>query len=285
LFVHVSDSVVDNINTEPSAVLTILSMLLSQLVQNISRVHARVVSKLSGDDFQSLSKGIDNKLGLALDLTKVFSKITRKLHLDSTATGNDGAGLDCTTDNHNSIIERALSLINVLVCTTSENNSARLGSWAPSEEIVSLSTNLNFLEITAGSENILGEAVDCCLDNTSGGLSKSQKIITGNSSSTEEVSVSEELGSKIADRKLGQDNLSTAGNNLIELFIDQFPFSIDNLLEVIGVLKTDLGIILLSLELQLNIQKSNLGLFEFLWLLFEASIREGLLEGDSLYQE
>lgn len=72
-----------------------------------------------------------------------------------------------------------------MIGTTSKDNSARLGSWAASEEIVSLCTNLNLFEITACSENLLSDTVDSGLDDTTGGLSESLNIVAWNSASAE----------------------------------------------------------------------------------------------------
>jgi hypothetical protein len=64
-------------------------VLLSQLIKDISRVHTRVVSKLSWNDFESLSEGVNNELGLALNGAEVFSEISREFHFDGTTTSND----------------------------------------------------------------------------------------------------------------------------------------------------------------------------------------------------
>jgi len=48
-------------------------VLLSQLVEHIGRVHARVISELSWDDLECLSETINNELGFALNGTEIFS--------------------------------------------------------------------------------------------------------------------------------------------------------------------------------------------------------------------
>ena len=67
--------------------------------------------------------------------------------------------------------------------------------------------------------------------------------------------------------------------------VDDIPLSINNLLEIFWIVDPDLGIILLSLEFELNVQNCNHWILEFLWLLLETSVGESLLEGDSLDKE
>jgi len=53
-------------------------------------------------------------------------------------------------------------------------------------------------------------------------------------------------------------------------------------LEVIWVFNSNLGVVFLSLELELNVQKSDLWVEEALWLLLETGIGESLLKGNTL---
>jgi hypothetical protein len=52
-----------------------------------------------------------------------------------------------------------------------------------------------------------------------------------------------------------------------------------------GVLNPELGIVLLSLELELEVEQQDLGVGDLLGLLLEASVREALLESHTLDQE
>ncbi len=144
---------------------------------------------------------------------------------------------------------------------------------------------MDFLKVAASSKNIVSQAIDRCLNDTASGFGESLKIINRDSSSAEEVSVSEVLSGKITNGKLREDDLSAAGNDLLQLLVNEFPFSINDLLEIIGVFKADLSIVTFSLKFKLNVQNSDLGVLELLRLLLETSVREGLLEGDTLNKE
>jgi hypothetical protein len=52
----------------------------------------------------------------------------------------------------------------------------------------------------------------------------------------------------------------------------------------IGVLYTDLGVVLLRFQLELDVQGDDLGIGKLFRLLFETSVRECLLEGDTVYK-
>jgi hypothetical protein len=193
--------------------------------------------------------------------------------------------LDSTSHDHDGVVEGTLSLIDVLIGTSSEDEGARLGPGAAGEEVVSLRAKLNFLKLATSTENIVGQSVDSGLDNTAGGLGKTSKVVAGNSTSAEEVSISEVLGGEVANGQAGQDNVGTAGDDLIELLIDQFPLSIDDLLEVVGILEADLGVLSLRLELKLDVEEDDLRVLELLWLLLEARVGEGLSESNTLNEE
>lgn len=51
------------------------------------------------------------------------------------------------------------------------------------------------------------------------------------------------------------------------------------------LLNANLGVVTLRLQLELNVQRHNLGVLEALGLLFESSVTEGLLERDSLDEQ
>ena len=74
--------------------------------------------------------------------------------------------------------------------------------------------------------------------------------------------------------------------NLVKLIVDNLPFSINDSLEVIGVLKSDLSAILLGFKLKLEVEAKNLGVVsEAFGLLFETSIRESFLKANTLDEE
>ena len=89
------------------------------------------------------------------------------------------------------------------------------------------------------------------MDNSTSGLGKSKNIVIWNSTSAEDTSVSEVLSGKITNGELGKNDLSLAGNNLVELFVDKSPLGIDNLLEVLGVVEANFCVFSLSLKFEL----------------------------------
>jgi hypothetical protein len=70
--------------------------------------------------------------------------------------------------------------------------------------------------------------------------------------------VSEELGGDITDGQLAEHDLDAGINQLLELLVEDLPLSVNNGLILLDVINADLGILLLSLQLELNIQQSNL---------------------------
>ena len=71
--------------------------------------------------------------------------------------------------------------------------------------------------------------------------------------------------------------------NLVKFIINDLPFSINDSLEVIRVLKSDLSAIFLSLKLKLKVQAENLGVVSKAFgLLLETSVGESLPEADTL---
>jgi hypothetical protein len=49
---------------------------------------------------------------------------------------------------------------------------------------------------------------------------------------------------------------------LVKLVIDQFPFGINNLLEIFRIAKSDLSTVFFSLELKFNVKSKNLRIIE-----------------------
>lgn len=102
------------------------------------------------------------------------------------------------------------------------------------------------------------------------------------STSTENISVSEVLSGEITNWQVGENNLGSTGDNLVQFTVNNVPLSIDNLLEVIWVFDSNLGVVFLSLELELDVQDGDLWVEETLWLLLETGIGESLLESNTL---
>lgn len=83
-----------------------------------------------------------------------------------------------------------------------------------------------------------------------------------NTSSAEDVSISEVLGGEITDRESGKDALGSSIYNLLKFVVDNLPLGIDNLLEVFWIVKSDLSTVLLSLKLEFDVQGEYPGVCE-----------------------
>ncbi|KAH3686197.1 hypothetical protein WICPIJ_002831 [Wickerhamomyces pijperi] len=99
-----------------------------------------------------------------------------------------------------------------------------------------------------------------CLNGPTNGLNDSVHIFGGNSPSTEDVSVGEILCGQVTDWKLGKNNVGACFFDEFQLIENDLPFSVHDIL----------------------IQWQDLGVCELLWLLFEPSIGESLLEGNTI---
>ena len=271
----------EDVDTDPSAFFSLLVMALSKLVEHVSAVHTRVISELFGDNLKSSSESVHNKLMLSLDGSKLLSQVAGEFHLDGTTSSNNSLGLNSSDDNHEGIIERSFGFFNVLRGSSSQDDGDSLGSRASSEHVVSLASELDFLKLFTGSEDLFGDTVSGSLHNSTSGLSSSVHIVKRASSSAEDFSVSEVLGGQISNGESGKDDVSASGDDLIELVVDDFPFGINNFLEVLGVLESNFGVISLGLKLELNVEEQALRVFETLGLLLESSVRESLLEADT----
>ena len=279
--VHVVDIAFNDIDSLPETLSIVLDVDLSKFVENIGRVHAGVISELTWDNLESLSESADDHLLLTTDGTDVLTEESRKFHLDGTTTSDDGVCLDGSKDDHNSIIERAGSLSNVLGSASSKDNSNRLGVGAFSEHVVSLRSELSLFEFTSVTENRRFETVSSSLENGTSGLADALEIILRDATSAENVSVSEVLSGQVTDRELGENNVGSGLDDLLELVVDDLPFGINNLLEIIRVGKSDLSGVLLGLKLKLEVKGDDLGLVERLGGLLETSVREGLSEANT----
>jgi len=96
-----------------------------------------------------------------------------------------------------------MCFLNILGGTTSNKNCARVSVGASSENIESLSTDLLLFKETALSEDIVIQSVDGSLNNSLSSVGNSIQIIESYSTSTENISISKVLGSKITNGELG----------------------------------------------------------------------------------
>jgi hypothetical protein len=282
---HIVDFTAENVNALPSAFFTVAGVDLSELVEHISAVHAGVVGKGLGDNLKGLGETIKDELTLALDASQLLAEVSAEFHLNCTTTSNDGVSLNCAEHNHNSVIEGTASFLNVLSSTTSEDYGDGLALEALGEHVVSFTAELNFLELAALSQNLLGNAVDGSLNLGTGGLGDVLEIPHGDTTSAENISVSEVLSGQVTDRELGEHNLSAGFDDGIELIVDDLPFGVNDLLEVLRVLEADLSRVLLGLKLKLEVQAKNLRVLEALGLLLETGVGESLSEANTLNKE
>jgi len=74
--IEVSHLAVQNVDTLPEALITLLVVGLSQFIKNIGRVHTRVVGQLLGDDLEGLGIAMDDQLRLALDRSCVLTQVS-----------------------------------------------------------------------------------------------------------------------------------------------------------------------------------------------------------------
>jgi hypothetical protein len=123
------------------------------------------------------------------------------------------------------------------------------------------------------------------LEDSTSGLRNSLEIVFLNSTSAEDTSISEVLGSEITNWQVRENNFSSGLANLVQFTINDVPLSVNDLLEIFWVIDSNLCVILLGLQFELDIQKSNLWVLKALWLLLETSIGEGLLEADTSNHE
>jgi hypothetical protein len=128
------------------------------------------------------------------------------------------------------------------------------------------------LKLTTLSHNGISQSKSSGLNLTTCGFCNALQILDGDTTSAEDVSVREVLSGKIADRQLRKYNLRARVDNNVELVVDDLPLGIDNFLEVVGVLKTDLSGVLLCLQFKLQIQNQDLRVLERFRLLLKTCI-------------
>lgn len=151
------------------------------------------------------------------------------------------------------------------------------------------------------------------LDGSSNRLDDSSEIVRGYSTGTENVPVGKVLGGEITDGKLGKYHFGARGDDGFELLVDDRPFGIDDRLVFLfdprnrkivrarhrqtkkkkrkektthrHLVHSNLCVVLLRLELQLDVQAKHLGVLEALGLLLKTSVRKRLFESNTLDQQ
>jgi len=140
------------------------------------------------------------------------------------------------------------------------------------EHVISVISESNFFEFTASSKNVCGNSVSGSLEDSTGGFGNSLNIFNVDSTSAENSSVGEILSSKITNWLARKNNLSSSLNDMVKLGINDVPFSINDLLEIIWVFNSNFSIILLSFQFKLDVEDGNLWVSEHFWCLFETGI-------------
>lgn len=92
-----------------------------------------------------------------------------------------------------------MGLLKVLGGTSSQDESGRLGLLASSEHVIPFISELDLFELSAFSENIWGETLSGSLEDGTSGLGDSLQVIHGDTTSAEDISVSEVLGGEVTD--------------------------------------------------------------------------------------
>ena len=218
-------------------------MSVSELVDDVEGIESGVVSDGLGDDLERFREHIDDELFLSFNFGGFFFHVAAELDFGGSSAGYDLVGLETSSDNHDGIIQRPFGFLDELFGTTSKDDGSGFGVGAVFEKIVPFSSDLLFVELSAGSEDIGGQFVDGGLENGSGGLRDSLDILVGDSTSTENASVGEPLGSQVTNGELGENNLGTDVMNFLEFIVDDLPFGIDQALEILNVFDSDFGIL------------------------------------------
>lgn len=86
-FEGVGDALGGHVDTEPGT--TGLGVTLTKLGEEVGGIKARVITQLTGDNFEGTGVGTDNQLLLPLDGTGVVTEVGGEFHLGGTTTGHD----------------------------------------------------------------------------------------------------------------------------------------------------------------------------------------------------
>lgn len=130
----VGNVLIEDIHATPNLA---LSVLLTQLVQDIGRIEAGVLTQLSRDNLESPGHGPNELLVSALDIAGVVAQVLADLHVDGSTTSDDCVVLHRSADDHDSIVQRSLGFLHELFRSSTENDRARLCFGTADEDIES----------------------------------------------------------------------------------------------------------------------------------------------------
>ena len=154
-------------------------------------------------------------------------------YLGGTASSNDELVLDGTSYDHDGVVEGTLHFGNELFRSTAHNDGTGLGFGAAGEYVVTITADLLLLEQGTFAQVLGLQVQDGRLNGTTDSLDDTLQIFVRHTTSTEDVTVGKVLRGQITDGQLGQNDIGTGGDNLLQLVVDDFPLSIDNVLVVL----------------------------------------------------
>merc|ERR1719387_3410409 len=134
--VSVEDPNVNAINAEASPFEAAGMMLLAELVQDIRRVAAAVRGEGARDALQRPREVIDDNLLLAINAARILAQESRQLELNRTAARNNLLVLVRATHDHDSVVQRAIDLVDELLRSATDDNGDCLGLRAIDEEVI-----------------------------------------------------------------------------------------------------------------------------------------------------
>mmetsp|Transcript_12529 Transcript_12529/g.33537 ORF Transcript_12529/g.33537 Transcript_12529/m.33537 type:complete len:377 (+) Transcript_12529:444-1574(+) len=280
--VGVHDAALVHVHAKPFAA---LCMLLAELVEDVSRVQARVLCHLARDDLEGLGVGAHEELLLAVDASRGLAEVLGDLHLDGATASHNGRVLHKATSGEDGILETALCLVDELLGAAAQDDRVGERAAAPREEVEALPAHLLLLEEVACAQHVVGQPVARGLHCSPARGSDTLHVVLGHAPSAEDVAVGEVLRGQVADGQAREHDLGPRGVDEVELLVDDGPLCIHDSLILRGLGDTDLGIILLRLELELHVEEHDLAALEALGLLLEAGVGEGLFEGHTLHEE
>ena len=178
-------------------------------------------------------------------------------------------------------MERSFGLFDELFGTTSQNECACLGLWASTKYIESITTDLLLFKEGTFAKDRLIHSFDGGDDRATAGLLGPLQILFSHTTGTEEATIRKVLRGNIANRQSAEHNLGATVVNLLQFIVQNLPLGVDNILVLVDAVHADLGVVAFRLELEFDVEESDqwalIGLDHHL----EASVREGLFEGNA----
>jgi hypothetical protein len=82
----------------------------------------------------------------------MMSQISRDFHFNGSTTSDNTGEFHGSSNHHDGVVQRSFSFFNELIGSSSQNDSGGLGLGTLGESVETLSTQLDFLENSAGSQ-------------------------------------------------------------------------------------------------------------------------------------